>query len=273
LTRQDHVSYLFLHGLSVPKVVKLSDSIELLPASGIASPDVALTIAKTAEDKAALLLFLPRISSELRITASTKKALAIAVWNAGWDALLLGAILGFQVEQNIESESSASEVTSATWMRVTNYHFHGWHVAPRKISAADCQWLASHFSKARGMLDNEVFRSSVHCLSSCYWHPHPRPRLALVWAGIEALFNIESELSFRLSLLAARFLEPDDRAAAQALFRRVKQLYTARSRAVHGGTMKGDAKALIVDSASLLHRLLRRCVESGSLPDSEALVL
>ena len=93
----------------------------------------------------------------------------------------------------------------------------------------------------------------------------------MLWAGIEALFAIDRELSFRLSLLSAKFLEPNDKTAAKGVYKQVKNLYKARSRAVHGGEMKGDSKTLIHDSATLLHRLIRRCVESEALPNSEEL--
>lgn len=266
-------AYLFLHGLKVPRAVRLSDTVELLPANGVSDPSVALEVATTNEDAAVFLLHLPRIDSQLRIEAPTQKVLGTLVWNAGWDVLLLGSAFACQVGQNIESECPAEEVTGRSGLRVTNYHLHGWRAEPIEIGEPDCQWLEENFAHGRGLLGNEVFRSSMHCLASYYWHPHPRSRLALLWAGIEALFKIDSELSFRLSLSAAKFLEPNDRDAARAVFSQVKRLYKARSRAVHGAEMKGDSKAIIDESAALLQRLMRHCIETGSLPDPEELAL
>jgi hypothetical protein len=230
-------------------------------------------MAEGPEDAAVFLMYLPRVSSELKIVAPTQKALAAEVWNSSWDVLLLGALFGCEVGENIESESPSTEVKRGTVLRSTNHYFHAWRNRPHMLSEADCAWLESNFSHARNLNNNFAFQSAVHCMASFHWHPHPRPRLALLWAGIEGLFGIESELSFRLSLLSAKFLEPDDSAAAREVFKQVKDLYKARSKAVHGSEMKGDANALINDSATLLKKLLRRCVECQALPDSEGLVL
>ena len=266
-------AYLFLHGLKVPRAIRLSKTTELLPADGLSDPEVALEVSRTSEDAAVFLLHLPRVDSQLRIEAPDQETLGKLVWNAGWDALLLGCAFACQVGQNVESESPIEEVNGSSNLRVTNYHLHGWRAEPIEIAEADCLWLETYFIQGLELLENEVFRSSMHCLASYYWHPHPRSRLALLWAGIEALFRIESELSFRLSLSAAKFLEPTDRDAARSVFSQVKRLYKARSRAVHGAEMKGDSKAVIDESATLLQRLLRNCVETGGLPDCEELAL
>ncbi|RDS84167.1 HEPN domain-containing protein [Dyella psychrodurans] len=265
-------SFLYLNGLSVPRVVNLTDTVELRPAVGV-SDNLALKLATCSEDAAVYLLTLPRITSELRITSANEEDLAPDVWNAGWDALLLGAVFACPIDWPIESECSAADVNSDSSLRVTQHHLHGWRHAPHTASEEDCAWLDEHFVKARAFLKDEIFRNAVHCLASFHWHPHPRPRLALLWAGIEALFDIDSELSFRLSLLAARFLEPNDRDAARVLFTQIKDLYKVRSKAVHGGRMKGDTQKLIGNSAALLQRLLRRCIETESLPVAEELVL
>lgn len=267
-------SYIFLHGVIVPRPVRLTEAIDLLPASGLTAPELALSISTCSEDAAVYLLLLPRISSELRVIAPDSKSLAAAVWNAGWDALLLGAACACQVGQSIESRSSAADVTPSSSLRVTNYHLHGWRHEPKALSEFECKWLEGHFSTASRLLsESEIFRSAVHCLSSYWWHPHPRPQLALLWAGIESLFKIDSELSFRLSLFTAKFLEPYDKESSKQLFLKVKRLYSARSKAVHGGHMKGDITVLVSESASLLHRLVRRCIEVASLPITEELAL
>lgn len=265
-------SYKYLSGLEVPRVVRLSEAIELQPASGV-THDLALELSECLEDAAVYLIFLPRISSEFKVEANTQKNLAISVWNAGWDVLLLGALFGCEVGSSVQGSCPASEIKTGTWLRATDHHFHGWRCQPHRLTEHDCDWLEANFFHARELLNTEAFEAAVHCLASHYWHPHPRPRLALLWAGIESLFAIDSELSFRLSLLCAKFLEPNDRPAAKAVFKSVKDLYKARSKAVHGGEIKGDTTTLIAESALLLHKLLRRCIECRALPDIETLAL
>jgi len=77
----------------------------------------------------------------------------------------------------------------------------------------------------------------------------PAPQLAIIWSGIEALFGIDTELSFRVSLYSARFLEPEDRSKQVEVFSTVRELYKVRSRAVHGARIKGDAGDAVVKSA------------------------
>ncbi|HKZ12040.1 MAG TPA: hypothetical protein VJL61_15240 [Rhodanobacteraceae bacterium] len=272
-TDGEQQTYVFLHGISVPRPVKLCDTVQLLPVTQVPDPDVALQAAQTPEDAAAFLLLLPRISSQLRIVAPDQMSLATRVWNSGWDALLLGAAFACEVGHNIESESPAEETTGQTALRTTNTHFHGIRREPVEIDENDCLWLEKHFQQARTLLDKEAFSSSMHCLASYHWHPHPRPRLSLLWSGIEGLFRIESELTFRLSLAAAKFLEPNDRDAAREIFRNIKRLYKSRSQAVHGGELKGDASVVVSESAKILQLLLRRCIETQQLPDVDELVL
>jgi len=59
--------------------------------------------------------------------------------------------------------------------------------------------------------------------------------LTLCWVALEALFspNDPGETSYQTSLRLALFLEPD-RDKARALYRRVKESYTMRSKVVHG---------------------------------------
>ena len=61
---------------------------------------------------------------------------------------------------------------------------------------------------AKALLDDDGYSNAVHCLSSYRWHSMPRAQLALLWSGIEGLFRVDHELSFRLSLYAAKFLCP-----------------------------------------------------------------
>ena len=139
------------------------------------------------------------------------------------------------------------------------------------IEETDASWTESYFPAARRLLDKPGFQTAVHCLATYRWHTHPRARLALIWAGIEGLFGIESELSFRLSLYAARFLAPGDPAHMKVVFSDVRRLYGKRSAAVHGSRLKGETSTFVDDSAQLLQRLVRRCVVAGHLPRAEEL--
>ena len=94
----------------------------------------------------------------------------------------------------------------------------------------------------------------------------------MLWAGIEGLFGVDSEITFKLSLGVAKFLgdNPDEQ---RAIFQNTKGLYKARSKAVHGGKIKTDGGTAISESAALLNRLLVKAAELGRLPDIEQLVI
>ena len=136
----------------------------------------------------------------------------------------------------------------------------------RKRNEEECCWLEDHFETARELLQQHSFQTAVHCLSTDRWHTIPRARLSLLWAGIESLFSVDSEIVFRVSLYVAKFLAPEDLPRQRLLFEQVKRLYKTRSQAVHGARIKGDSHAQVEETAELLRVLLVKCVELRALP-------
>lgn len=266
-------TYLFLNGLATDKAVRLSEHVELLPARVECNADLFLGLGKTDIDISVISLFLPQVASQLRVDGKDAKDTAIRAWNAVWDGLLLGALVGAEVMCNIQSDIPAAELTPESTVAVTNYHLRGLsRGAPVMLTEADISWIQGNYEKARSLLDDESFQNAAHCLASYRWHSMPRARLAILWSGIEGLFGVDSEIVFRVSLYTARFLEPDDNEKQREVFGRVKELYKLRSKAVHGGRMKGNANEGVDESASLLRTLIRRCAELGSMPNIEGLV-
>jgi hypothetical protein len=84
----------------------------------------------------------------------------------------------------------------------------------------------------------------------------PRSAVARLWGGIEALFAINSELVYRISLSSACLLaergEPRRRK-----FEEVKRLYGLRSKVVHGEKLpEAKISQAMSDSFHLLRDLL-----------------
>lgn len=263
----DTEAYLYLNGLSASGPLSLSENIELLPATPDCYRELFLGLGRSDEDISIISLFLPHVRAQLRVRGSDGKDTAARSWNAVWDALLLGAICGCEVMCNLQSDVSVEELAPASTVLVTNYFLRGFEREPRIVSEANANWIAHNISKARVLLDNAAFRNAVHCLASYRWHSMPAPRLAVIWSGIESLFGIEGELSFRISLYCAWFLERGDQAKLAELFALCKDLYRARSRAVHGTQMKGNAHEAVEESAILLRRLILRSAEQAAIPD------
>lgn len=265
-------TYLLLTGISVINRVQLGSQIELLPAVCQVSPEQLAGIMKNNFEYAISLLVVPLIRSQLHLTADTPKDLAMLGWNAQWDCLLLSALFDRDVLWNLQSDKPADEIGPGISVNVTNSHLSGLNALPAyELTSDDEQWLQMYAGRARKLLEDPGFQTAVHSLASFHWHPHPRTRLALIWSGIEALFGIDSEVVFRVSLYTAKFLAPDDTSERVKIFADVKRLYKQRSAAVHGSKMKGDLQLAVQESAALLRRLIRRCVENKELPPVKTL--
>lgn len=265
-------TYIYLHGIAVSRDVRLCEHVTLMPADCKPFRDCIDRWAKNEVDEGIILIFLPHVSSQLRILADDPKLRVMLAWNSMWDAILLSAISNREVAFNFQCDTPAELIEATSDLRVINRAFRGLsHADPSLLPEAEALWLESNFDAARSLLKKPGFENAVHCLWSYGWHTLPRARLALLWSGIEGLFAVDSELVFRVSLYCATFLEPDDTSARRQLFDSVKKLYRDRSAAVHGSPMKGDAAKSVEASSQLLHRLIRRCIEQGQLPDASAL--
>lgn len=265
--------YLYLHGLAVPSAIALAEGVDLLPVGRAKLCASLLDGIERDEDRAVLMLFLPRVASQLRITGANAQEVATRAWNSVWDGILVGALAGCDVTCNLQSNVPIEELTASSKIHVTNHHLRGlrsW--PPLTLNQEQVAWLSSNFSSARALIDKEAYRDAVHALASYKWHSLPRAQLAMVWSGIEGLFGIDSEITFKLSLGIAKFLgvTVDEQ---RRIFQSTKALYKARSKAVHGGRIKGDAQNAVSESAVLLNRLIVRAAECGRLPDIEQLII
>jgi hypothetical protein len=265
-------TYLFLNGIVVTRKLVLGDHVELWPADCSPEPDAIIKGSRSEIDIGVSTIFLRQVRSQIRVTADNSKQLATRAWNSIWDAVLLSAFCDCEAVCNLQSDAPAERFGQGSQLRVTNYHLRGLVAEPHVISEAEAVWIEANVGAARALLERPRFRDAVHALASYRWHSLPRARLALLWAGIEGLFGVDSEIVFRLSLYVARFLAPNDAHERGQIFAGVKKLYKYRSAAVHGSQIKGDPPGLVKDSVDLLQRLLRRCVELRDLPQVEMLV-
>ena len=260
-------TYLWLTGIRPKTSLRLGPNVELLPASTNVTPEQLVAMVKSPFEYAITLLVVPLLQSQLRITADDPKRLAIFAWHAQWDCLLLAAVFDTNVLWNLQSDVGADKIGPSDSLNITNVHLSGVNNSSHYVlTDEDETWLSNHFETARLLIDKPAFQTAVLSLASFHWHSHPRAQLALIWSGIESIFGIESELVFRVSLYAARFLAPNDQSERSQIFAEIKKLYNQRSAAVHGSNMKGDSKTAVRNSAHLLRRLVRRCAESNGLP-------
>lgn len=265
-------TYLYINGLTVTEEIKLNDNKSLLPAPCELPFDVISKSIESDIDYSIAVLFGKSIGSQLKIVAGNPKDLAVIAWNSQWDIILLNAILNCEATWNLQCTNPIDNITETSILSITNYQVHGLGGKPCVIGADEVKWLRENFNNAQSLMDDERFSTAVHSLASHKWHSLPRVQLAVLWMGIESLFEINSELVFRISLYAAKFLENNNEENALEIFNDVKRLYKSRSSAVHGGNIKGDLYALVNESSMLLNKLIKKCIEKNELPNVDRLV-
>ena len=272
VTARGNETFLFLNGVSVSRAVRMHEHIHLLPANYSGGSDLLSKLLSKDVEFAIGILFLPTIKSQIHVVGDTPVEVGKRAWNSMWDCLLISAVFHCNAICNFQCDTHADKLAATSELLVTNYQLRGLSAdKPRQINEAEAKWVEQNFDKARALLDLPGFQNAVHSLASYRWHSLPRAQLALIWSGIEGLFDIDSELVFRLSLYVARFLEPANDARRMQAFKDVKRLYKDRSRAVHGSAIKGDSASCVNESAELLARLIRHCVDDNSLPNLDTL--
>lgn len=265
-------TYLLLTGISVPRVVRLTSGVYLLPWDEKIGPRPLLTGLDFLDQHFAMLQ-IPWITCQLRIVGQGGADVATRAWNALWDTLLLSAVFGVPVSCGLQSTAELAHFTEKSRLSVIDYQ----RLAipkdgPRPLNETECVWLEENFANAQGLLSQHGFQNAVHCLATYHWHSVPRAQLALLWAGIEGLFGVDSEIVFRVSLYTAKFLAPDNVEMQRKIFADVKRLYNVRSKAVHGGRLKGSPKDSVVESIELLRQLIIACIMRNRLPPVDELV-
>jgi len=265
--------YILLNGIKASDTVCLGEGVEILAADmSHLDFNMAISASNNSWDMSVILAFVPLITAQFRITGQDLEETAATAWSSGWDAHLLSAIFHTEVGFNLQSDCEASAVSSTSTLRAIHHHYDG--AIPRKpyeISAEDAEWLEANFIDARDLLEQDAFQTAVHCLASYRRHKLPRIQMAVLWAGIEGLFMVSTEVRFRISLYIARYLCPVDEEKRGQVFDDVKRLYNVRSAAVHGSKLKEQTRDAVQESAVILQSLIRKCIEENSLPDTNTL--
>jgi len=128
----------------------------------------------------------------------------------------------------------------------------------------DAYWIRNNYETFNSLAsESESFRFALAAAVNWQYSSDPRVAIAQLWSGIEAVFGINSELVYRISLLIASLLEPRG-VARLTKFEQVRKLYGVRSKAVHGEDLSNVklTKAML-ESFDILSRLLLLNVEKG----------
>jgi hypothetical protein len=128
----------------------------------------------------------------------------------------------------------------------------------------DAEWIDKYFDPFNALAaDSEQFRFALEAAVDWRYSKDARAAIARLWAGLEAIFGINSELVYRMALSMASLLEPRG-TTRKVKFEKIKQLYNVRSKAVHGEPIGKEALLQCMDeSYCLLRDLLVHIASRG----------
>jgi hypothetical protein len=140
-----------------------------------------------------------------------------------------------------------------------------------RLTLEDAEWIKLHMEAALRFVDEPKFQNAMQALTSFHCIPYPSIRLLVAWSGLEALFGVGQEISFRLSLYISNFLKSDvDRYLE---FERLRRSYNDRSRVAHGAATKVKAvDDYVTYTRDILRACLAKCIETGAFPNPEELI-
>lgn len=256
------------HGIAFNEPFQLNDSICLRPVPLCPDLDVAAASCPQFEDYAAVVTGrgIATFGVEVKSSEGGRDA-AVKGWNALWIFHLLSIAAGAPCYP-LYAVSSGQKPTVTLANRSP-------FIRPLKeVLAIDSErlcWARQHQQSFDELIKSPQFSAAMLCFGNAHYMPDLQVRIMLLWAGIEGLLAVDSELSRRLALYAALMLDgtPDEKAKH---FAHVKKAYQLRSRAVHGARLS-DAKLQegYADASHILVGLLARCVELQRVPSPEDL--
>lgn len=254
---------LFGHGITVEQSFELSPGLVLSPIVPPLELETTVAGCSSFADYAAALQGTEIASFTLVVEDySGGQALVAKAWNALWTFRLLS----LACRSPCLSLYSMSDGDKPVYSAASRTPF--FHPLPQNHEATEAEliWAREHSNSFYKLIDVPEFASAIRCFGNAHYLLDTDVRIMLLWAGIEGLLSVDSELSRRLALYAALMIDGTLEEKTR-FFEEVKSAYGVRSRAVHGGKAKAEQLASGAATASyILVTLLARCVEIGRVP-------
>lgn len=263
-------SYIYIVGIKPEREITISENVKLVPVHASPAPDDMIDcIMKYGNgDEYALGLLiatLRSVTAQLEITAKNAEELAIATWNAQTLCVLISAMQNCEVSWYFQADKSADAFNGKTKVSLVHPHMHKFPHDIKPISMEQCHYLEKALVIAWDLNNDHRFSNAANALWTYLISPRSAIQLSIVWGGIESMFLIERGIKQKLAKAISRFLKNDD-----SLVNDIKSLYEFRCKAVH--EYKNIERNTLMSSVSLLHQLIRKCIESNTIPDIESLL-
>jgi hypothetical protein len=211
-------------------------------------------------------MFIPRAAAT-RSTSPTLAGLLVALMRLKQPCVLSMPVIGLHSLCKPPSDPTTADFSSAE--EANRYWFSDTQPSGL-LEDATLQWVKRNWRKALMLgQSSDKFRAALFAFDAAPTLSQAASALLLLWGAIEALFSIESEIVFRLSLSIATYLHaPGEERLACA--RKIRKLYRARSKAAHGGANQGgNYNEELFDTQETLRALLIKSVETESVPDKD----
>lgn len=134
------------------------------------------------------------------------------------------------------------------------------------IDMEDIGWISKHFEIANVLASkDEKFRYALDVINSWRYCVDLRSAIAIIWAAIESIVGVSSEITYRLSLSLSSLL--NERGEARIIkFKEIKSLYILRSKVVHGSNIKtAESETALTGSFNLLSQLISYMIENNKI--------
>jgi hypothetical protein len=139
------------------------------------------------------------------------------------------------------------------------------------LTLEDALWIKSHMETGLRFVNEPKFQNTMQALTSFHCIPYSSTCLLVAWSGLEALFGVDQEISFRLSLYITNFLRSGDERYPE--FQKLRRSYDDRSRVAHGAATKARAlREHATYTRDILRACLEKCIETNAFPDSRQLI-
>ena len=266
----EKTSYLYLVGIKPEQEIILSSNVKLVAAESNPDPDdmidCIMQYGNGDEYTLGLLIATLRsVTAQLIITAENSEELAINTWNSQTICVLISAMLNCEVAWYFQADTSVDKFNAKTRVSLVHPFMKKYPSKIKTLSNEQCDYLEKNMSIAWNLDYDSRFNNATNALWTYLISQRSAIQLSIIWGGIESMFLIERGIKQKLSKAISHFLIQDD-----SMVDEIKTLYEFRCKAVH--EYKNIENEIISSSVSLLYKLIQKCIETNSIPDTETLL-